>query len=170
MQILAYLPRSEHGSAMKYVVWIFAFFVACMILCSPSLAQRRLPADEMTQPSEPYRESALRRFEIVFTSSIPFSAIHSYLTVRSVEMIRQGKVSPRISNGDWQAVGGLTVLFSGFIAFWDYMHTRGEDIQDRSVPRDQTEPLTMLMPVPGAGYTHRIIPREPMVRLLSMKF
>ena len=170
MQISAYVPRSGRRSAMKYVVWIFAFFTACMILCSPSLAQRRRTAADMDKPSEPYRESALRRFEIVFTASIPFSAIHSYLTVRSVEMIRQSKVSPRISSGDWRAVGGLTVLFSGFIAFWDYLHTRGEDIQDRSFPRDQTDPLAMLTPVPGAGYTHQIIPREPMVRLLSMKF
>jgi hypothetical protein len=124
----------------------------------------------MTEPSEPYRESALRRFEIIFTASIPFSAIHSYLTVRSVEMIRQSKVSPKISDNDWKAVGGLTVLFSGFIAFWDYMHTRGEKIQDRSVPRDQIDPLAILTPVPGAGYTHQIIPSGPMVRLLSMKF
>ena len=169
MQISAYVPRKGHRNAMKYVVWIFVFLTTYMVLCSPSLAQqRRRTAADIDKPLEPYRESALRRFEIVFTSSIPFSAIHSYLTIRSVEMVRQDKVSPRMSDGNWKAVGGLTVLYSGFIAFWDYMHTRGEKIQDRGVPRDETDPLAMSIPAPGDEYG--IIPSGPMVQLLSMKF
>ena len=120
------------------------------------------------EPAEPYRESALRRSEIVFTISIPFSALHSYLAVRGVEMIRQSKISPSMSDNDWRTVGGLTFLFSGFIAFWDYMHTRGDEIEDRTIP-GLNDPLTMAIP-PGSGYMDQVMPREPVVQLLSGQF
>ena len=43
---------------------------------------------------EPYQESALRRFEIVTLISLPFTAIHSFLVVRGVEMVRQNEIAP----------------------------------------------------------------------------
>lgn len=118
-----------------------ALCIALCIMLSPltSLAQTYQP-DAQPPASEPYRESALRRFEIIFTTSLPFTALHSYLTVRGVGMVRQRKVSPKLEQGDWNAVGGLTILFSSFIAFWDWMHTRDEDVSEKAItPRRPTD-------------------------------
>ena len=123
-----------------------SLLLLCLASCSllsalPSLAQTY---EEDTQAvPEVYHESALRRFEIVFTISLPFTALHSYLAVRGVGMLRQRKVSPELHRADWNAVGGLTILFSGFIAFWDWLHTRGEDISETSIePRGRIEPYS----------------------------
>ncbi len=55
-------------------------------------------------------------------------------------MIKQRKVSPEMKRADWNAVGGLTILFSGFVAFWDWMHTHDEgasemELKPRGSPR-----------------------------------
>ena len=44
------------------------------------------PGSQQTEPEE-YSESALRRFEIVTLSSLPFTAIHSYVIMRGVKMV-----------------------------------------------------------------------------------
>ena len=156
----------------RSLTYTLAVAVACLIFSS-SLSAQPYGTDIRRGDVEPedYHESALRRFEIVFTISIPFSALHSYLAVRSVEMIKQSKVSPEMSSGDWSSVGGLTILFSSFIAFWDYMHTRGEDIKARrgttAIP---IEPVSLSFPASGAGYTHLMMPREPVLTLLSARF
>jgi len=119
--------------------------VACILLFPlTSLAQIYQPGDQDDQiASEPYHESALRRFEIVFTISLPFTALHSYLAVRGVGMIRQKKVAPKLEKGDWNAVGGLTILFSGFVGFWDWLHTRDEDISENAImPHRPTIPYS----------------------------
>ena len=93
--------------------------------------------------AEAYHESALRRFEIVFTVSLPFTALHSYLVVRGVEGIRQRKIAPELESSDWNMIGGLTILFSGFVAFWDWLHVGDEDISEKMpVPRDKTVPYS----------------------------
>ncbi|MGQ9611096.1 MAG: LamG domain-containing protein, partial [bacterium] len=76
---------------------------------------------------EVYKESSIRRFEIIFTSSIPFTAIHSYLVVRGAEMAIQRRVSPKLDNSDWNAIGAMTVGLSGLVGFWDWWNTSGED-------------------------------------------
>ena len=156
----------------RYLTCIFAVAVVCSIFSSSLFAQT-YDTDIRRGDVEPedYHESTLRRFEIVFTISIPFSALHSYLAVRGVEMIKQSKVSPEMSRNDWNSVGGLTLLFSGFIAFWDYMHTRGKDIQARrgttAIP---IEPVSLSLPASGVGYAHLMMPREPVLTLLSARF
>jgi len=126
------------SSARRLIYCVLCIAFCIMLSPITSLAQT-YPPD--AQPvSEPYRESALRRFEIIFTTSLPFTALHSYLAVRSVGMIRQRKVSPKLEQSDWSIVGGLTICFSGFIAFWDWMHTRGEDISEKAIkPRRPTD-------------------------------
>jgi hypothetical protein len=143
--------------------WILALLAMYLAVCSSALAQMR--DDDINLESEQYHESALRRFEIVFTISIPFTTIHSYLAVRGVEMVRQGKISPKLSGVHWKSIGGLAVLFSGFVATWDYLHTRGEDIQNRDMPRDHLD-LSMVMP----GGEYQVLAREPTLRLLSARF
>jgi len=155
-----------------YIIWIFIFTIACGIVSSPLQAQRYDEDEDIDMDIEPieYHESALRRFEIIFTASIPFSALHSYLTIRGVETIRQNKIAPSMNRANWNSVGGLTIMFSGFIAFWDYMHTRKTDIQDLSIENRNTEPLSIWTPAPGIGYTRQVAAREPMLRLLSARF
>ena len=179
MQISLHIYRPQHRNPIfarrimpmkRYLSWIFILAVAYMTLSSPLLAQTYDTEEDIDLESKEYHESALRRFEIVFTASIPFAALHSYLAVRTVEMIRQEKVAPSMGKANWNSVGGLTILFSGFIAFWDYMHTRETDIQDLNMERSDTIPLTLLLPASSIGYTHRIAPREPMLRLLSVRF
>jgi hypothetical protein len=98
---------------------------------------RALTKDEVKQsakgsPPEIYHESALRRFEIISTISVPFTAIYSYGVVRGIEMARQGKVAPVISQSDWLLAGGLTAVFSGLVGFWDWVNTRDDDISEMS--------------------------------------
>ncbi len=179
MQFLAHIFRIERKKTVStnrvgYLIWLFIFAMAFGLMASPSQAQRYgedydEDEDMDIEPVE-YHESALRRFEIVFTSSIPFTALHGYMTVRGVEMIRQNKVAPSFSRSDWNSVGGLTLLFSGLVAFWDYMHTRKADIRDLSTENREIEPLSMWTPVSGIGYTRQVIAREPMLWLLSAKF
>lgn len=161
MQISAYISR---------LLWVFMLAIACMIFSSPLLAQTYGTGEDIDLEPKEYHESALRRFEIIFTASIPFTALHSYLTVRTVEMIRQNKVAPSMDRANWSSVGGLTLLFSGFIAFWDYMHTRRTDIQDMKTEPTDAVPLSLSMPSSGIGYARLITPREPMLRLLSARF
>jgi hypothetical protein len=127
------------SGVQRLIYCVFCIMLCIMLFPLTSLAQTYQP-DEQPPVSEPYRESALRRFEIIFTTSLPFTALHSYLAVRGVGMMRQRKVSPKLEQGDWNAVGGLTILFSGFIAFWDWMHTRDEDISEKAImPRRPTD-------------------------------
>ena len=179
MQLLAHIFRIGHKKTVYTnrvgcLIWLFIFAIAFGLMVSPSQAQRYGEGygedEDMDIEPVKYSESALRRFEIIFTSSIPFTALHGYMTVRGVEMIRQNKIAPSFSRSDWNSVGGLTLLFSGLVAFWDYMHTRKADIRDLSAENREIEPLSMWTPVSGIGYTRQVTAREPMVQLLSAMF
>ena len=113
---------------------VTVILVLIMFILSASVANARRTESGMTPPSD-YHENAIRRFEIVSLISLPFTAIHSYLTFRGVEIIRQRKFSPDISDDDYKIIGGMAVTFSAFIGFWDWYHTRGKDT---SQPKIQT--------------------------------
>jgi len=55
--------------------------------------------------SEEYSESALRRFEIITLSSLPFTAIHSYGVMRLVKMLRSNPFVPALSTHDYRLIG-----------------------------------------------------------------
>ncbi|MBM3212157.1 hypothetical protein FJZ33_08055 [Candidatus Poribacteria bacterium] len=38
-----------------------------------------------------------------------------------------------MGKNDWRMVAGLTITFSGFVAFWDWLHTRNENIVDKNL-------------------------------------
>jgi len=102
-----------------------------------AIYNRALTKDEVKQASkgnlpEIYHESALRRFEIISTMSVPFTAIYSYAGVRGIEMTRQGKIAPKFAQSDWLLAGGLTVTFSGLVGFWDWVNTKDDDISEMS--------------------------------------
>ena len=90
--------------------------------------------------SEVYSESALRRFEIVTLSSLPFTAIHSYGVMRAVKMLRENKFAPEISSQDYRIIGIGAVSFSLFIGVWDWLHTRNVDRSAPLVPEPETPP------------------------------
>lgn len=86
-----------------------------------------------TQHGE-YSESALRRFEIITLSSLPFTAVHSYLGVRGVRMIQTNKIAPVLTPQNYRVMGISAVSLSLFIGIWDWLHTRNVDRSAPSVP------------------------------------
>lgn len=95
---------------------------------------------EQPEPVE-YSESALRRFEIITLSSIPFTAIHSYGVMRIVKMSLESKFAPELSSQDYRIIGIATVSFSVFIGVWDWLHTRNVDRSAPLVPEPEKPPL-----------------------------
>jgi len=97
-----------------------------------------------TQQREVYQESALRRFEIVTLVSLPFTAIHSFLAVRGVEMIRQNKVAPELDSLDFKIMGASAASLALFIGYWDWLHTRDKNLSEQLIP---TSPPSAPAPV-----------------------
>ena len=124
-------------------VKLLSVFLLCVLLVPTHVfAQRYREPSEGTQPArrqqqtEVYHESALRRFEIVTLVSLPFTAIHSFLVVRGVKMIRQNEFAPELSSTDFKIVGASAVSFALFIGFWDWLHTHDK------VPSQQLMPTS----------------------------
>ncbi len=116
----------------KLTVQILTFSLALPMLAA---AQTQEPPGEQPQqahPAEPYHESALRRFEIITLSSLPFTAVHSYLVVRGVKMYRENQIAPELSPQDFRIIGIGAVSISLFVGVWDWWRTR--DV-DRAAPR-----------------------------------
>ncbi len=91
-------------------------------------------AQNQTTQEEEYSESALRRFEIVTLSALPFTAVHSYLGVRGIKMIQTSKIAPILTPQNYRVMGITAVSLSLFIGFWDWLHTRNVDRSAPSVP------------------------------------
>ena len=122
-----------------------------------------VPHAEAQQPSSPpsehshddheehYHESALRRFEIITLSSLPFTAIHSYLGVRAVRMIQDNKIAPVLTQKNYRAMGISAVSLSLFIGIWDWWHTRNVDTSEPSIPewKQPTPPTEEGSPTEG---------------------
>ena len=96
-----------------------------------------------------YSESALRRFEIVTLSSLPFTAIHSYVVVRGIKMYRVNKFAPELSPRDYRIVGIGAVSLSLFIGVWDWLNTRHVDRSEPRVPEPEVPPAEEEDPVEG---------------------
>ena len=119
-----------------------------------------LPYTEAQQPSSPpsedshgdheegYHESALRRFEIITLSSLPFTAVHSYLGVRAVRMVQDNKIAPVMTPKNYRAMAISAVSLSLFIGIWDWLHTRNVDTSVPSIPERETP-----TPPPEEGIT-----------------
>lgn len=83
---------------------------------------------------EAYHESALRRFEIVTITSLPFTAIHSYVGVRGIQMIRHNEFAPELSTADYRIIGASAVSIALFIGFWDWLHTKDKNRSEELMP------------------------------------
>ena len=121
------------------------FFVCCLLIPTSVVAQYResLAGARPVQrgnPEEVYQESALRRFEIVTLISLPFTAIHSLLVVRGVEMVRQNEIAPELSSTNFKVIGASAVSFALFIGFWDWLHTHDIDSSEQLIPASPSAP------------------------------
>ena len=121
--------------------------------------------DRQEESEEPdkYHESALRRFEIITLSSLPFTAVPSFFMVRGIEMIRQNKFSPKLSDQNFRAIGMCTACFSLFIGIRDWYMMRGKVRSEPLVPRER---LPNRMPTePNISLSN-----DRIVRLVGIRF
>ncbi len=124
-----------------------------VVLALAGLLGSALPALGQNQPDpgeietrvgapEPYRESALRRFEIITLTSLPFAAIHSYLVVRGYRAATSGSLTTGLRDSDWNAVGIGAAVFAVGIGVYDYMRMRGKDRTKPLLP-EPTRPVAL---------------------------
>lgn len=122
----------------KFRIHIFVVTLATIFALGPQSEAQNQGVPPTQQPQETheeeYSESALRRFEIITLSSLPFTAVHSYLGVRGIKMIQTSKIAPELTSQNYRAMGIAAVSFSLFIGIWDWWHTRNVDRSAPSVP------------------------------------
>ena len=124
-------------------LFLFSITLLSIVVVPQATAQFQTePPAEGTEQTEPevYSESALRRFEIITLSSLPFTAIHSYGIMRGVKMFRENKFAPELTPQDYRIIGLGAVSLSLFIGVWDWLHTRHVDRSAPRVPEPKTPP------------------------------
>ena len=115
---------------------IFSQFVTEDSEIEETTEDRQEESEESEELNE-YDESALRRFEIITLSSLPFTAVHSFFMVRGIEMIHQNKFSPKLSDQNFRAIGMCTACFSLFIGIRDWYMMRGKVRSEPLIPRER---------------------------------
>lgn len=125
----------------KLTVQILTFSLTLSMLAAAQ-AQQAPPEGQPQQarPAETYHESALRRFEIITLSSLPFTAVQSYLVVRGVKMYRENQIAPELSPRDYRIIGIGAASLSLFIGVWDWWRTRDVDISAPRIPEPEPPP------------------------------
>ena len=127
----------------KFITQLLVFSLAALFISSEAKAQfQATPPEQQTQDGEPedYSESALRRFEIITLSSLPFTAVHSYAVVRGIKMYTENRFAPELAPRDYRIIGIGAASLSLFIGLWDWFHTRKVDISAPRIP-ERTTPL-----------------------------
>lgn len=109
------------------------------LMANSALGQYQENPEEETssahrQEDEVYHESTLRRFEVVTLIALPFTAIHSYVGVRGIQMIRQNEFAPELSSTDFRIIGASAASFALFIGFWDWLHTHDKNPSEELMP------------------------------------
>ena len=116
-----------------------------IVLILAAVAAHSAPAQYQENPEEEtssarrheddvYHESTLRRFEIVTIIALPFTAIHSYVGVRGIQMIRQNEFAPELSGTDFKIIGASAASLALFIGFWDWLHTHDKNPSEELMP------------------------------------
>ncbi len=95
------------------------------------------------QEEQVYQESTLRRFEIVTIIALPFTAIHSYVGVRGIQIIRQNEFAPELSPTDFKIIGASALSLALLIGFWDWLHTHDKNPSEELIP---TSPQPIVPP------------------------
>lgn len=129
---------------------LFLMSIAFLFLAQPhAKAQVHSETPAQHEDHAHYSESALRRFEIITLSSLPFTAIHSYVAVRGFKMYRENIFAPEMTPRDYRIVGIGAVSLSLFIGVWDWLHTRNVDRSAPLVPEPEAPPVEEEEPVEG---------------------
>ncbi len=115
------------------ILYSFLLLFLPFMITNQSQAQF-IPQQTQETPDSEYHESALRRFEIITLSAFPFTAVHSYLGVRGIQMIQQNKIAPVLTPKNYRIMGISAVSLSLFIGVWDWYHTRNVDRSEPSIP------------------------------------
>ncbi len=126
---------------------LLALLLVAWTTTAHAQAPTPLPAPDLSAPrptdpveaAAPPGESALRRFEIVTLTALPFTAIHSFLIVKSVRVVSAGNLSAGVEGSDWNIVGASAAGLAIGIGLYDYWRMRG---------RDRNEPLLPAPPPP----------------------
>ena len=137
----------------KFRIQLFFISLLCLLFTLPhaSAQFQSEPPGQETQHEDhaDYSESALRRFEIITLSSLPFTAIHSYVAVRGIKMYRENIFAPEMTPRDYRIIGIGAVSLSLFIGVWDWLHTRNVDRSAPRVPEPKAPPTEEETPVEG---------------------
>ena len=134
----------------KFRTQLFLMSIAFLFLAQPhAKAQVQSEPAAQHEDHDHYSESALRRFEIITLSSLPFTAIHSYIAVRGIKMYRENIFAPEMTPRDYRIVGIGAVSLSLFIGVWDWLHTRNVDRSAPLVPEPEAPPVEEEEPVEG---------------------
>jgi len=156
---------------------------ALIIFCSIEGTLQAQVYPEATE--EAYSESTLRRFEVIFLVSLPFTTVHSYLAVKGIRTIEKGTIAAELSDTDYKIMGVSAVAFSLFIGFWDWIHThdkspsqpkmpsprdKGENREAKSVEIEQRITSTSLSPFPFQKGGRSSTSQGCFVPLLQVKF
>ncbi len=120
----------------RYFVVVMVLPTIILFVPHAEAQQSSFPPSEHSHDAhgEEYHENALRRFEIITLSSLPFTAIHSYLGVRVVRMVQDNKIAPVLTQKNYRVMGISAVSLSLFIGIWDWLHTRNVDTSEPSIP------------------------------------
>ena len=134
-----------------YITIIFITLISLLGVVSDLQAQAHEHETEHEHEHDEYSESALRRFEIITLSSLPFTAIHSYIGVRGFKMIQNNKIAPILTPENYRVMGISAVSLSLFIGIWDWLHTRNVDRSEPSIPgrKPPTPPTEEEVPPDG---------------------
>ena len=118
---------------------LLVILILTAIVATDVSAQYRGGSEEEASPAheheeEGYHESALRRFEIVTLIALPFTAIHSYVGMRGIQMIRQNEFAPELSTTDFKIIGASALSLALLIGFWDWLHTHDKNPSEELIP------------------------------------
>ena len=125
----------QNGSKIR----LLGFVILATIAVNNVSAQYQNGSEEETssdsrQEEEGYHESTLRRFEIVTLIALPFTAIHSYVGVRGIQMIRQNEFAPELSTTDFRIIGASAASLALLIGLWDWLHTHDKHPSEELIP------------------------------------
>ena len=92
-----------------------ALLCAALFGATTAAAQTEISGrTEETAQNDQQNESALRRFEIITLTALPFTAAHSYFLMKGYRSLRAGSLAAPVEGGDWNVViAGAAVLAAG---------------------------------------------------------
>ncbi len=123
----------------KSKIRLLIILMLTVMVATNALAQlQENPEEEASsarqQEEDGYHESTLRRFEIVTIIALPFTAIHSYVGIRGIQMIRQNEFAPELSTTDFKIIGASALSLALLIGFWDWLHTHDKNPSEELIP------------------------------------